>query len=75
MRKLVFEGIVKVQTPLFQSGGAGLALVYDQKRKHMKQFPVEQVQAKMQGEAKKFFYGKIYTDKVVLDKEAPYQDW
>jgi hypothetical protein len=68
--------IVKVQTPLAQSSGEPLALIYDQSRKVQTQIPVTpELLAQMGGEPKRFFYAVVSGEGITLGRPAPFQDW
>lgn len=68
--------IVKVQIPLLTFGGEGEALFYNEDQSVHCMFPVtEELLEWMEGEPKKFFYFHISKKHIVLDEEAPWQDW
>ena len=68
-------GIVKVQASIV---GAPNVLVYNRERTIMQQFPqTPEVMKAMNGDLKKFFYYHLdpETKKLILDEEAPWQQW
>lgn len=65
--------IVKVQTAL--SNPTLPALIYDRSREVYQTVPVNQVTKKMGGKVKLFFHARINEGRIVLEKEAPWQDW
>lgn len=75
--------IVKVQIPIFQSGGAGDehdVLIYNEDQsvsyvQPMTTIEVRKLKHKMKGEDKAFFYACTKCQQLILDELAPAQSW
>lgn len=65
--------IVKVQTAL--NDPMRPAMVYDRSRAFKRFVPVEEVGNRMLGRPKAYFYARLSVGQLVLDDEAPQQDW
>lgn len=73
--------LLKVQTSLFSSDGIGSVMVYNEDKSIIGEFNLtsdltKEITKKLNGKPKSFWFGHIDKNKMlVLDKEAPWQNW
>lgn len=70
--------IFKVQVSLIGSSPTKMVLAYNKDRSLQTEVPLTEDIKEMMGDfAKKFYYGTVVDDNIVLegDEEAPWQDW
>jgi hypothetical protein len=74
---MMMREIVKVQLPLATNDKKQMALVYNRDRSYMTQiFADQRLIRKMSDMPKRFFWATIPDEgKIVIEEDAPYQDW
>lgn len=68
--------IIKIQLPLSSNTDEPEALVYDEKHEIDTFMPIsKELLKRMGGNIKKFFYAHLEDEEVIIDKDAPWQEW
>jgi hypothetical protein len=68
--------IVKIQLPIEANVEDPEALVYDEKHEVDTFMPItKELLRRMGGNIKKFFYAHLEDEEIIIDQDAPFQDW